>query len=104
MNQELEKIHHGILTDEEEEVTLLRLCQLCGHSQEEILEMVSEGIVEARGPYRQRWRFSYRSVERVRKAGRLKKDFDLNLSGVGLVVELLDRIEELEQRLKGWNR
>lgn len=42
--------------------------------------------------------FDRSAVIRVRKALRLKRDLRLNLDAVALVMELLDRIEELERR------
>ncbi len=44
--------------------------------------------------------FSPTSVIRVRKALRLKRDLHLNFEAVGIVMELLDRIDELERRLE----
>ena len=42
--------------------------------------------------------FSRSAVIRTRKALRLKRDLRLNFDAVALVMELLDRIEELERR------
>lgn len=39
-------------------------------------------------------------VARVRKIQRLKKDLGLNLAGCGLVLDLLERISELEEQLR----
>ncbi len=53
-----------------------------------LLEPVYDGTVPA---------FGAASVIRVRKALRLKRDLNLNFDAVVLVMELLDRIEELER-------
>ncbi|MDT8392905.1 MAG: chaperone modulator CbpM [Bacteroidales bacterium] len=96
----MERIYQGIIIDDEEDISLVRLCNICDHSQDEIIEMVEEGIVEPRGRSKREWRFSFTSVERVKRIKRLKRDFDLNTAGVGLAIHLLDRIEELEALLK----
>jgi chaperone modulatory protein CbpM len=44
--------------------------------------------------------FSATSVIRVRKALRLKRDLHLNFDAVAVVMELLDRIDELERRME----
>jgi chaperone modulatory protein CbpM len=45
--------------------------------------------------------FDRSAVARARKALRLKRDLGLNFDAVALVMELLDRIDELERRLRG---
>lgn len=55
-----------------------------------LLEPLTQGAVPL---------FGARAVVRVRKALRLKRDLRLNLDAVALVMELLDRIEELERRV-----
>jgi len=43
--------------------------------------------------------FDRSTVVRARKALRLKRDLGLNFDAVALVMELLDRIDDLERRL-----
>ena len=45
------------------------------------------------------WRFSARHIVLGRRASRFKADFDLNLSGLSLVLTYLQRIEEMEAEL-----
>lgn len=54
-----------------------------------LLEPISQGDVPL---------FGSSTIIRARKALRLRRDFRLNLDAVALVMELLDRIEELERR------
>jgi len=100
MNNEIEKVYNGIILEEEEYISLIHLCRYCNHSQEEIAELVNEGILEPLGSQRHEWRFTFSAIGRVKKVRRLQKDFELNLPASGLVIHLLDRIEELESKLK----
>ncbi len=100
MENPIDKVHQGILLDEEEDLTLVRLCNFCNVSPDQIIELVNEGILDPHGHSAPNWKFSFTSVERVRKADRLQRDFELNISGVGLVLHLLDRIEQMERLLK----
>ncbi len=96
MNNDLDRVYQGTLTEEETEVTLMQLCGFCDLPPEHIIELVGEGILETEGESSQEWRFSFTTIERVKKIQRLRTDFGLTVSGVGLVMELLDEIDRLE--------
>ena len=64
------------------------------------MELVEEGVIEPRGPGRPQWRFAATTVVRVEKARRLQNDLGVNLPGVALALQLLDRIDALESRLR----
>ncbi len=104
MRNQLEKVYEGIVVEEDEYISLIHLCRFCNHSQEEIVELVNEGILEPTGGPKHEWRFTYKAIRRVKKVRRLQKDFELNLSASGLVIHLLDRIEELESKLIDFDR
>ncbi|MEJ8569348.1 chaperone modulator CbpM [Elongatibacter sediminis] len=74
------------------------VCRGCRLEIEELEVLVEEGIAEPRGARRAEWRFSLRSVRRVRTAVRLQRDLGVNAAGAALAVELLERIAELERR------
>jgi chaperone modulatory protein CbpM len=89
-----------VLLDETEEVTLADLTRACRVHAEWVLELVQEGVLEPLGPGGPQWRFAATSVVRVRKAQRLQRDLGVNLPGIALALELLDRIDALEARLR----
>ncbi len=88
------------ILDEATEVTLADLTRTCRVHAEWVMELVEEGVLEpvqAGGP---QWRFAATSVVRVQKAQRLQRDLGVNLPGIALALELLDRIDALEARLR----
>jgi chaperone modulatory protein CbpM len=97
--------HDQALFTEHLEVALEELAQASGLLPQEIVELVEYGVfqpvggtsIEAGGI--SAWRFSARSIVLGRRANRLKADFDLNLSGLALVLTYLERIEEMEAEL-----
>ena len=93
-------IHHGTIADEETKLTLIQFCNMCRLSPELVIEMVDEGILKPEGERRSVWRFSHDAVENARKVLRLRRDFDITISGAALALELLDRIEQLEAMLE----
>lgn len=84
---------------DEEEITLADLTRTCRVHAEWVMELVDEGVIEARAPAPQ-WRFSATTIVRVQKARRLQSDLGVNLPGVALALELLDRIDALEARIR----
>lgn len=48
--------------------------------------------------------FTARDVYRLRKLDRICRDFELNPVGAGIIVDLLDRIEHLEGKVRELNR
>lgn len=97
------RIYEGRLADDEEPVALLDICQQFMIQENELLEWVYEGIVTPQRDEKEQYRFSILMVERIRKVHRLKRDFELNTTGVALVMDLLDRIESLEKEMKRYN-
>lgn len=85
---------------DEEEISLSELTRTCRVHAEWVMELVDEGVIEPRGAAAPQWRFSATSIVRVEKARRLQRDLGVNLPGVALALELLDRIDALEARLR----
>ena len=89
-----------IVVDDAAGFDLRALCQACGAAADELLELVQEGILQPGGATVQEWRFGGAALPRARRALRLQRELDLNTAGVALALELLDRIEALESRLR----
>ncbi len=85
-------------------LTLEQLCRSCGLPREQILLLVEEGIIEPQAvagrSAQEYWQFHWKTVTRVRTSARLQNDLGVNLPGVALALELLERIEALERRLQ----
>ena len=58
------------------------------------------GILEPLGKQGRHWRFRANSVKRARVAMRLHRDLGVNLAGAALALDLLERIERLDSRLR----
>ena len=92
----------GLILDEESRFTLDELSHACSVRTEYIIELVEEGIVEPMElQLEQRyWTFTGRSLLRARKARRLQRDLGINLAGAALILDMMEEIEQLRQRLK----
>jgi chaperone modulatory protein CbpM len=90
----------GDILDEATEITLVQLCRTCSVGAETIEAMVELGILEPAGRRGRHWCFSSTSIKRTRITLHLQRDLGLNLAGAAVVLDLLERIEELETRLR----
>ncbi len=94
---------HGQLISDETVISLDELCRHCVIEREEVITLVSEGILDpagsrAIGQDENRWQFHISSVRRVRTVVHLQRDLGVNLAGAALALDLLDRIEALKTR------
>ena len=90
----------GELLEEEAEVSLAQLCQACGLSEEEIVKLVDEGIIDPVGHKPAVWRFHAVSLRRVRITRNLQQELGVNTPGAALALNLLEELEELRARLR----
>jgi chaperone modulatory protein CbpM len=100
MRNELLTVLIGLNLDEEETLTLAELSRACAMHAEWVVSLVEEGVLEPSGRSPASWRFSGTSLRRARAAARLQHDLGINLSGVALVLDLIDEMETLRKRLK----
>jgi chaperone modulatory protein CbpM len=88
------------LIDEHTTFTLVELCRSCDVEAELIEALVEQGILEPSGRRGRHWCFPASSLRRTRITLHLKRDLGVNLAGAALALELLDRIDELDARLR----
>ena len=88
------------LIDEQTTFTLVELCRSCAVEAELIEALVEQGILEPTGRIGRHWCFPANSLRRTRITLHLKQDLGVNLAGAALALELLERIEALEGRLR----
>jgi chaperone modulatory protein CbpM len=87
----------AMLLDDSVEFNLTELCAACRVSEELVVEIVAEGIVEPLGSDRTQWRFTGVALTRVQRVLRLQHDFGVNLPGAALALDLLEELERLRR-------
>lgn len=90
----------GSIVEEDLELTIVELGRACRTTEDQIEVWVAEGVLRPIGATREAWRFRGDSLARMRLATRLMRDLEINEAGVAVALELLDRIAELESRLR----
>ncbi len=76
-------------------MTLQQLCHSAAVEPEFILELVEYEVLEPQGLRAVNWHFQAEDLARLLRAQRLMRDFELNLTGLALVMRLLDEVSEL---------
>jgi chaperone modulatory protein CbpM len=90
--------------DEQTTFTLAELCR-CSAVEAELIEaLVEQGILEPAGRRGRHWCFPASSLRRTRITLHLQRDLGVNLEGAALALDLLERIEELDARLRAISR
>ena len=98
-------ILNGTLLDDYTELTLHELCCACSGSEEWVVELVEEGVLEpinlqSIGYQQTQWVFSASNLQQARIARRLQRDLRINTAGIALALNLMEQIETLEARLR----
>lgn len=63
-----------------------------------VTRLVALGLLDAEQDAAGRWRFPHGQIEVMSRIQRLRTAFGLNYAAVGLVLELLDRVEDTRSR------
>jgi chaperone modulatory protein CbpM len=76
-------------------ITLQEVCRAYGVERSLVVSMVEHGIVNLRrGEV-----FDAAGITRLSKAARLYKDLNVNVQGIGVILDLLDELEAVRTRL-----
>jgi chaperone modulatory protein CbpM len=86
--------------DERETITVTELSRACALSAAELHELVEYDALVPLGERPQETLFSAAWVMPLRQAARLRRDFDLDLVAVSILLGYLQRIEGLESELR----
>ena len=85
--------------DEQRVVSLEDLVQVSGLSRADLLELVHCGALPAREERGASFVFAAHSISVARTAGRLRDELELDVTGLGVALRLLDRVRGLEQEI-----
>ena len=99
----------GMVVDESAKFSLTELSHACNVSEQWLLTLVDQGVLEPLLPEQQahgqaiqdqsQWRFQGTCLQRIRVAHRLEIDLGVNPAGAALAMELLEEVEALRRRL-----
>jgi chaperone modulatory protein CbpM len=86
--------------DERSPLALDDLAAFAGFDVAELREWVACGLIDPLDPSAGEWRFEARTLVVVRRAARLKRDFELDAHSLAVVMRFVERVEALEAELR----
>ncbi len=99
-----DQILAGTIVDETTQVSIEQLSIFCSVRRERIVSLVEEVVLEQvarrRNRHSDEWRFCGERPKRAARAIRLQRELDIDMSALGLVLDLLEEIEALRVRLR----
>jgi chaperone modulatory protein CbpM len=94
------KIISGIVIEKSTSLTLDEFCHYTHTEREIVIEMVEHQLIEPEGDKPEEWRFDSFSLKRGRIAASFYHDLEINMPGIALALDLLEKIENLQQQLE----
>lgn len=93
------KVVKGIIIETQTPLSLNELAQAMNIHIEIVIEMVENHLVEPSGQTPENWQFDDVCFRRVRRAVSFHQDLEINMPGIAMALDLLDKIEHLEIQL-----
>lgn len=82
-----------------ETLTMTELCRFCDADSAWVVELVEHGALDPQDTTSTEWEFHAISIARARKARRLQRDFEVNVAGIALILDLLEERDALRRAL-----
>jgi chaperone modulatory protein CbpM len=76
-------------------LTVREVCEAAEIPEQQLANIVDQGIVEPHGTTPQDWKFDTEMVVMIRKAVRLHHDLEIDWTGVAVTIQLLDEVDKL---------
>jgi len=92
------EIHHGELLPDDYGYTLEDVCVLCHVERHWVISSIEHGVIEVSEI--QSHVFSLADVERLTRALRMQREFELQTENIALVLDLMDTIEHQRSELQ----
>ena len=90
----------GVIIEQSSPLNLQELAQAVNLKVEIIVEMVEYHLIEPEGNSPKSWQFDDICLKRIKTAASFHRDLEMNLPGIAMALDLLEKIERLEHRLQ----
>ena len=83
------------IMDSNARLDLYAFAEACGQPNDWVVALVEHSILEKPNSPPEHWQFVGEELARARRAWRLQRDFDANLTAVAVMLDLLDEVSQL---------
>lgn len=87
------------IIDEENLLTFEEICRAIHADEDLIVQLIEYHIIHPTGSSKQSWRFDHINLKRARLARNFYYDCEVNMAGIGLLLDMLEKIERLESEI-----
>ena len=94
------KVVKGIIIETQTPLTLNELAHAMNIRVEIVVEMVENHLVMPSGKTPEDWAFDDVCFKRVKRAVSFHQDLEINLPGIAMALDLIDKIEHLETQIE----
>lgn len=89
----------GVLIEDSETISYTEVCHKYNIPKELLTEMMEYGLFSNQSAQIEQLKLNPKELKRIESAFRLHRDLGINLPGVVLAIELLEKIEHLDGEL-----
>lgn len=83
------------IIDNTARLDLHAFAEACGQPNDWVVALVEHSILDKSDSQPEHWQFVGEELARARRAWRLQRDFDANLTAVAVMLDLLDEVNQL---------
>jgi len=93
------KVVEGVIIERSRPLSFGELCQAIALRDDLVVEMVEHHLIVPEGQSQQNWQFDDIALKRAKVAANFYHDLGMNFEGIALALDLLEKIERLENRI-----
>lgn len=94
------KVVQGVIIERSEPLSFTELCHAIALQDNLVIEMVEQHLIVPQGHSQEDWQFDDIALKRAKVAANFYHDLGMNLEGIALALDLLDKIEQLETQIR----
>ncbi len=89
----------AVIIEDEQCISLEELCQAINAEPKFVVELIEHELITPQGKSDRDWVFDEICLRRSKKAMSFKHDLNVNLEGIALALDLLDRIDSMQSEM-----